>query len=638
MDDNKDIVPIYKPIPDGVKISRDPLDDVKIGDFYWVKFDGDDGKNHRKENTGLVRFYEGGHEHLMCVAKIGSNYVGFKIGADDRCSINCRVHFNTFFKDCTPEPNWRAFLVKQMDRVQKQIQEKTRKLIEKGQEMCLIPKDTLSDGKAEQPQSLLPAVVSGDPKKHKAELIKLQKSLPEIEKEIGELGKDYGVLAVNQALPDLVKLEAIKDALGVVEDRIFTIELYCGILEEAKQIATGEPATIDTPVTIRQQMLFMDEETLFDYDDGGMDFNKVELFDEWVVKPANISRILPEPRGIVAFRVRRENKDYGRPASIADAFRHADWATKNMQTYLLIRNGENVFRIMSDVNFTPRLIPKVGEIGRDQFLKIDPQYVWRESKTHDELNEIVTPEDVEYDDHVDKVDSLLKHYNRIVILIQGMLDRSTIFHPHLPINLCRKTDMEKWIVLLRDEEKGLPSNRVTWEGYHKQINSTLERGKWIVVDPKYDERWEGGENPNYDRRGYQEPPKRGWQTARMPDLIKVQSIKKDGSAVRVSWPKGERSKAKKVWVESKDRPGWGHYDYDYSSDAMCHEWIPMGRVFNLSDYNPGDYKMFLCDRSLQGDYLKWAIYLLPAENWARNRAKGLKPEDDPDAQCKKNRY
>lgn len=118
----------------------------------------------------------------------------------------------------------------------------------------------------------------------------------------------------------------------------------------------------------------------------------------------------------------------------------------------------------------------------------------------------------------------------------------------------------------------------------------------------------------------------------MPDLCVVDSMKRDGSMVRVSWPWGRLAKGRERWVESPTRPGWGHNEYDTKTDRMCHEWIPINRVLNVSNYNAGDYKMFLCDRSLRGQYIKWAQYLLTAEDWARDRAKGLPPENDIKAQ------
>lgn len=608
-----------------IRISRNPLDEVQVGDYYWIKFESEE---------------KGEREELMCVEKIGTNHVAFVRNRDHGGTSNCKVHFDDFEKECRPEPNWRDVLSRRLEKAQRAIQEKTRQLVEEGRKLCLLPEQHSQP--TEAPQSLLPVKVSEDPKKYQKSLVRLQKKMPEIEEEIKELGEEYAVICRDMAMSDMTKLEAVKLALEVVEDRIFTIELYCGVLESAVQIAKGEPAPISTSIVIRQQMLYMDEETLFDYQDGGMDFSKLGDFDEWVVRPENLNRVLPDQRGIVAFRVRRNAKDYGPARSFAEAWAHMGWKEANEQTYLLIRNGGNVYRIVSEVDFTPRLIPKEGEIGKDQFTKISERYLWDEldengCRKREVKEELVTPDSLDFDDHLEKANKLLRHYNRIVILVQGLLDRSPIFHPHVPINLRSPADMEKWIVLVRDEERGLPSNKVSWEEYQKQLNSSLQKGKWVYVDSSYDEGYENGERPYRESgswRGRETPRRRGWAAYRMPDLCQVESVKRDGSKVRVSWPWGRLAKGRERWVANPDRPGYGHYEYDTDTDRMCHEWIPVDRVLNVSDYQAGDYKMFLCDRALLGEYLKWAQYLLTAEDWARDRAKGLPPEKDKKAQAR----
>jgi len=50
-------------------------------------------------------------------------------------------------------------------------------------------------------------------------------------------------------------------------------------------------------------------------------------------------------------------------------------------------------------------------------------------------------------------------------------------------------------------------------------------------------------------------------------------------------------------------------------------WIPMEEVFNIDNYNLGDYKMFLCDKALHGRYLDWAPALLTAEDEIRAKSK-----------------
>jgi len=59
-----------------------------------------------------------------------------------------------------------------------------------------------------------------------------------------------------------------------------------------------------------------------------------------------------------------------------------------------------------------------------------------------------------------------------------------------------------------------------------------------------------------------------------------------------------------------------------------HEWIPTKFVFNVSDYVPNDYRMFLCDRALQGQYLRWAPFLLGAEDWIQDRKKAEKQKEE----------
>lgn len=602
------------------RISRDPLDEVRVGGWYWVKYPKTESEPE--------------HEHLFCVEEIGSNYVGFTASSGRGGSHHDRIHFDEFFARCRPEPNWRQVLQKRMDEAQKGIQDKTKELVEQGQKMFLLerPKES-SEASGENAGSLLPMKVANEPNRYKKELLKLKdKTIPAITKKIEEFSEEYATAAKDMAMPDLVMLGVVKKKLGVVEDRIFTIELYCGLQEDVAQIAEGEPAPASEKIAIRQALLFMDEETLFDYEDGGMDFNSIKKFDKWVAKPENLNRVLPEQKSVVAFKVRRHGKDYGTPSNLLEAWAHVQWAQANEQTYLLIRNGGNVYRIASEIDFSPRLIPMRKEIGEEQFKKIHERYDW-ETKDYKRVEELVTPDSVKFDDHVKKMDSLLKQYNRIVILVQGLLDRSAVFHPHPPIRLTVPGVLDEWVRLIRDEEDGLPCNKVTLEEYQKQLNSTLKKGKWIYVDSSYDENYEGGERPYSDSKWSRPRTRRGWAVNPMPAVCKVDSVKKDGSKVCVSWPWGKTSTPRvRRWVESKDKPGWGHYEHDYETDRMCHEWIPVERVLNVSDYHEGDYKMFLCDRALRGEYLKWAKYLLTAEDWARARAKGIPAEEDKRAQ------
>jgi len=610
---SKDIQP-FEP----VRELNDPLDAVKVGDWYWVKFDDEKWDDKKGKHVKV-----GEHEDMMCVYEVGSNYVGFSVYENDRIHTSEeRVHFDEFLGRCRPEPDWKAVLNIRMEGFQKQIAAKTMEMVERAKELCLLKAPRQEQAEA---VSMLPARSSVDLRAHQKELVQYQKSVPEISKEIDELAKEFGAAARNMALPDMAQLGVVKDSIKIVEDRIFTIELYVGLKEDVIRIADGEPAGVDEPVAVRQLMLYMDEETLFDYSDGGMDFTKLGDFDKWVVRPENLCRVLPEKRGVVAFQVRRHKKDYGTPSNLLTAWTHMNWHNDNMLTYLLIRNGQRVYRVASDIDFAPRLIPTADEISKEPFEEVNHWSNKREVK-------VVTPESVKYDDHVRKMMGRIQHYNRVVVLLQGLLDRTDVFAPHPSIRLSKAADMEKWVRLIRDEEKGLSGLKVTLKEYLEQLNKTLRTGKWVYVLRQY--RCAEKEN-KYSNKHYTQlhgksveivRPQRSWAAEAMPAVCKVQAMKRDGSAVKVSWSKGKNSRGKEIWVSNPDKPGWGHYDYDDNTEMMLHEWVPVAFVMNISDYTAGDYKMFLCDRALRGEYLEWAPSLLTAEDWARDRANGLPPE------------
>jgi len=312
----------------------DPIDRVKIGDWYWVTFDDDEWDDEKEENVKT-----GTHEELMCVSHIASNHFVLDKSSEYGTS-DCRVHFKEFDETCREELEWKSKLQKEMTRIQGEMQEAMQKMLEEGRSLALMSQNPESKQEAAVSETTLPAVATMSPKKYQKDLIEFRDNMPKIQKKIDELAKEFAVTAKDMALPDLVQLEHVKKALDVVNDRIFNLELYCGLQEEVHRIADGAPAPIDTPVSIMQQILYMDEECLFDYADGGMDYSKVSEWDEWVVRKENLDRLAPHQRCIVGFRVRRNKKERGEVATISQAWVRMHEEMADMETYLLIRNGE----------------------------------------------------------------------------------------------------------------------------------------------------------------------------------------------------------------------------------------------------------------------------------------------------------
>jgi len=573
-----------------------PLERARVSDWYWVTFE--DTKWNSKKQESVVT---GSHEELMCISHVASNHFVLE-RSDEYGTHDCRIHFDDFEKECREELGWKQYIEKKMVRIQLEMKEVMKKMLEEGRSLALLPEEASPDSPAPS-ETTLPAIATQSPKKHQKDLIAFQKRMPKMQKKIDVLAKDFAVAAKDLSLPQLIQLDRVKKSLEVVEDRIFNLELYCGLQEEVHRIADGEPAPIDTPVTIMQQMLYMDEECLFNYADGGMDYSKLSEWDEWVVKKDNLDRLAPHQRCIVGFRVRREDKDRGPVTSIASAWVRIHEEAADMETYLLIRNGQKVYRIASPVDFSPRLIPKRDEIGEAQFLKVHRDFDYDKRK-HKHTEEKIGPDHLDYDEHVGKLDDAIKHYNRIIILLQGIFDRTDMFMPHIGVKLTKNEHMDKWVKCCRDEEDGLPSNKVNWKDYRDQMNKTVRKGK-KVWSKWFPDTYGEYRNYNANFKTYTMPEQ---EVTQRPRVCEVTAVRRDRSEVRISFEA-------KRWVRGR----WASYTWVDSHEKVVKRgvWVPMEAVFNVSDYNMGDYKMFLCDRALQGAYLKWAEPLLTAEDEKR---------------------
>lgn len=232
---------------------------------------------------------------------------------------------------------------------------------------------------------------------------------------------------------------------------IDTFELYLGIHEDIFQIVEGEKAIAGTPISIRQQLLYMDEE-VGDPKDGGIDIHHIEKFDEWIRSPQNRDRIIPELKGIVVLRVRRYEKNYG------DAWINAQMEQANKQTYILIRNGENLYRIWTNLLIHPRVFPLKKEA--EEFQDEDGD-IWGYNKKELEEREFT--------------------YKQNVVVFQGLLDRTQLLQPfNGRILLANDKTWNGQVQLIRDDELLLADGHLSYDEWKKQCNSKIDVGSRIV--------------------------------------------------------------------------------------------------------------------------------------------------------------
>ena len=243
-----------------------------------------------------------------------------------------------------------------------------------------------------------------------------------------------------------------------------SIELYLGIREDIIQIQKGNKADQKTKISLRQQVLFMDEE-VGDPSDGGLDFDSIDKFDEWLTKDKNYLKVAPEEKCVVAIKIRREDKHY------CDDFWHNFMLNQdNKKTFILIRNGENIYRIWAAVHIYPRLFPQKAEIEK-LFKAIDENGYYKSREDGLGCFEHISKNEAE-----DKVFG----YKNTIILLQGLLDRTLIFQP-LPknIQLFLPETYGDFINFVYDDEVCLTAGRKYYRDWLKENNSKIKRGSRI---------------------------------------------------------------------------------------------------------------------------------------------------------------
>lgn len=251
-------------------------------------------------------------------------------------------------------------------------------------------------------------------------------------------------------------------------EQVWLIELFLGSQEEVTLLREGQPASVDTKITVRQRTLCMDEEIavsdllsgVFSDRRRAFDASRLKDFDRWLLDPVNLESVCPWPRGVVAFRVRRHAKQRD---WIENQFELAEREEADKMTYLLIRNGAQLYRLWVDVRLWPRVFPRASEWERD------PTDQWASFAEKEEA-------------------ARSKAYGAGLLVIAGLVQRSTLLHP-LPkadINPFDPDDVAAYFNLHADDEAervlgdGRALEHLTWRGYYKWLQGQLRSGLRVL--------------------------------------------------------------------------------------------------------------------------------------------------------------
>jgi len=690
-----------------------PFDDIEIGQWYWVSdkeeeeeeeeaseheeyfFDEDEDEEEEPEeeeeedrsgpmtdSDGKFSMYKALDNDrtrldkkgrwLGCVYHIGSNYIQLKgVMFETRSSSNSyreRVHMDEFFGRCEREKRPNKYLKKKIKYEKSEIRGLMDRVKRITAALGVAPKEQLGEGVSET--QALAVRNDNDIPEYKAALVKAKKeTLPNLFEEIKFRNAKMVGWMKGKMIP--MKAEQAKNdgVIGLIDQRIFSVELYAGLIEQVTKVADGDPAHNDSKLYLMQRRCYMDEECLANYTAGGMGFHDIRAFDNWLSKPENRDRVLPHPRCMVSFRVRRFDKQREQARSISEALGYWKLDEANKLTYLYIRNGDQLFRLETEIEFGEKLFPDLDksalnsgqqvwtrlDYGKVKDLITDDQYegmkedylkgmavwqakydaweaekeVWKtRSDSYKEENRhkkpshfspsgkptnpegkwtLFTPDTVYYDDITEKIASDIQQYNRIALIIQGLLDRSLVLHPHPPYQVWTGEGFVQAIELVYDDSRALnPANMPIFEEYRAGLNESLKKGCMTVGQEDYWERAEAHKENHryrsyYDRSDYTHTRYRPHGNPGPGLVAEVTSISKKKGTCSFKWEK-ERTRVVSRWE-------------DGSPTVPTKIAVPRDKLFNVSAYKPGDYKIFFADPRIRLNYLEWAPFMMAAEDY-----------------------
>ena len=375
------------------------------------------------------------------------------------------------------------------------------------------------------------------------------------------------------------QLAAMKEKVGNLIKVITILNLYTGNTVEVNQIADGETADPKEPLTLRQRILFMDEELCVHLDHEA-DYQDIPLFFEWLKEPANRDIIVPEQRCAVCLKPKRFNMDYRSRDALYDNLRN-QW---NKHTYIVIRNGEKLFWLESeDLEVFEWAFPH-SDIQEEYEKRIKENPHWKESI-------IKESESVSY------------RVTKYMTFLQGLLDqREDIIGPvkNRP-NFLKLQGVE----LIRDDENLIGTGLKPWSKFKEEKNALIKRGTRIlyiagrkIKDGINSRPWNtGGEHLGYYRSEYTEPapPDTGIYHA---DTIEVVDHYDHGEPVRKPMDK----------LIFRYNPGDKVYDHT-GCDWEGHErkkrlpWkYDLSAVLNYDAVSAKELREYLNDRTLRPQF------------------------------------
>lgn len=655
------LVPKKAVVVPAEELPRDDPASPRVGRWYWVGI----SKKRNKKSKKTRGFSRDDDAWLGCVTSLGTNYVELE-GPDGRNSSNtARVHVDEFWDTCEHVPDPDRVIGERIARHQAEVERLMGEVKDVTARLAIAPGPALTTGGSET-RALALRGTGQDVGKYKKALVKAKdKELPALFEEIREHNDQLAVWLSASLIPLKAQAGALEPAIERIEERIFSVELYAGLVEEVVEIKGGEPAALQDKIHLFQRKAFMDEECLAQYETGGMEFKNIRAFDKWLARRDNFERLLPFPRTVLALQVRRKEKER-EWENLKQLIRIFEEKNLDKLTFLYLRNGEQLFRLSTEVEWGEQLFPDTersaifasgGSRGKlwakmsgsrvetivtdDEFQAIvqkekeeaariaalpEKERHWHHHWPDSNCYEPFARESVHYDDIAKHIQGEMDKHNRLVLVLQGLLDRSPVFHPHPPWQLWDGGGFVQALALVHDGTRALVAGDAPdFCAYQKSLNDKLEPGSITVGQEDY---WERVEAARESRR-----MDSNWRTSSRdwrPSKHRPEGDPGPGKVARIT--RVMRSKksglvATFAWARSKRQDGWRNEGKN--KIIPCSIVVPASRLLNVSAYKPGDFKLFYSDPRTRADYLEWAPMLLEAEEYHAGNREVREPEKLP---------
>lgn len=647
---------------ENTQIPNEP-EKLELGQWYWItpsKRDEDEDDDEAQEWFG-------------CIVHVGSNYVEMS----NITSGTTRIHITNFDARCRRELNPDKVIGDNVKKYQGEVNQLMARVVEVTARLGVQASPELASGS--ETQALATVEAGRDFGTYKTELVKAKKEvLPDLFKQIESTHHELANWMKASIVPFKAQVGKMKGVIGRINDRIFNVDLYAGLSEQVELIQDGEPAGLAAKIHLLQRRCYMDEECLAQYQVGGMEFKDLHAFDAWLCRPDNLARLLPFPRCIVAFKVRRDMKARSYFGTYIQIMELIELIKQDEYTFLFIRNGERVYRMGTELEFGAKLFPDMDRqsltgklwasgapnvdriITDDEFQGLCEDYAQEkaeheaEKKAHEEklaaweatkksakergfkfkeekphfwghwweqnpANKFAEfePNNIYYDDIRQKVDRDIQHHNRIGLIIQGFLDRSQILHPHPPWKIWSAEGFRAALELVYDDSRALVAGAAPdFEEYRKKANESIKTGSVTVGQEDLWELDEGAKAAESDRR-------RGRQGYHS-DRYTPYGNPGPGILAKVASFEPRRKRCTYAWFRKGQSSAT--YDQDLRTKFTC----GTSKLLNVEAYKPGDFHAFFDDPRTRAEYLQWAPLLLEAEEYhAGNREVKEPPPPKP---------